>query len=83
MLKELRQIEGATESFYTLVRVAFELGAGTYYLSTQYDGPIYESLKSGVGVSLLALGAASVAQFFAWRIQYYQDRRLRLTLDIG
>jgi hypothetical protein len=86
MLKELRQIENATESFYTLVRVFFELIAGGLYLSyllQDSSNAIFHSLKWGVLVSLLALLAASAAQIYAWRVQYFSDQRLKLTQDIS
>jgi hypothetical protein len=51
------------------VRVFFELIAGGFYLSYLINSnTIFDSLKWGVLVSLLALAGASAAQIYAWRI---------------
>ncbi|KAM3127677.1 hypothetical protein pb186bvf_020220 [Paramecium bursaria] len=78
ILRELRQVEKATRSFYTLFGISFELPF-VYYL---LEGLAYNSMKYGIIISLLALVAASFAQIYAWRLQHFQDRRLRLTQDM-
>ncbi|CAD8135298.1 unnamed protein product [Paramecium octaurelia] len=79
MLKELRQVEKAIRSFYDLVAIAFELPFVYHLLKNE---SLFDSIKYGVILSLFALLAASVAQIYAWRIQFFSDKRLRLTQDM-
>ncbi|CAD8046033.1 unnamed protein product [Paramecium sonneborni] len=79
MLKELRQVERAIRSFYDLVAIAFELPFVYHLLKNEN---LFDSIKYGIILSLFALLAASVAQIYAWRIQFFADKRLRLTQDM-
>lgn len=67
------------------MRVVFELVIGFYYLNSLVEDAsehIAGAFKWGVGISLLALVAASLAQVYSWKMRYLLDQRLKLTQQL-